>query len=176
MKQRKLTGLLQTGRHIRQVRTQRGIRLSELAHIVGYRNVNRGVQRLHLFESEGTITDELLQKVVQALSVSDEDLKRLIEQDRQDLHRQFEDWCSKSELPHLIIRLIPGVYQRRWVPDSVPVDQVEQYAATTAADEEKRVCLVLNRRESLWFDEEGRFRFRQTATPDASAHFPYMTV
>jgi len=176
MKQGELIGLLQTGRHIRKVRTQRGIRLSDMARLVGYGKINRGVQRLHRFETEGIITEELLDKVVQALGVSDEDLKRLIEQDREDLRLRFEEWCSKSEPPHLVIRLIPGVYQRVWVPDSVPADKLEQYAATTAAEEQKKTCLVLNRRESLWFDEEGRFRFRQTAHPDNPIHYPYMTV
>ena len=95
MRQRKLIGLVRVGRHIRQVRTQRGVRLSELARLVGYGNINRGVQRLHLFESEGIITEELLQKVIEALDIPAEDLKRLIEQDRVDLERRFEEWCSK---------------------------------------------------------------------------------
>ena len=176
MKPRKLFGLLHTGRHIKTVRTQRGIRLSELARLLGYGNINRGVQRLHVFESEGIITEELLAKVVQVLGIPDEDLKRLMERDRQDLHRRFEEWCSKSEPPHLIIRLIPGVYRRKWVPDSVPAERVEEYASATAAEEQKKTCLVLNRRESVWYDEEGRFRFRQTARPDNPIHFPYMTV
>jgi hypothetical protein len=100
----------------------------------------------------------------------------LIEQDRQDLRRRFEEWCSRSEPPHLIIRLIPGVYKRKWVPDSVPADRVEEYASATAAEEGKKTCLVLNRKESVWYDEEGRFRFRQMATPDDPIHYPYMTV
>ena len=95
MRQRKLIGLVRVGRHIRQVRTQRGVRLSELARLVGYGNINRGVERLHLFESEGIITEELLQKVIEALDIPAEDLKRLMEQDRVDLERRFEEWCSK---------------------------------------------------------------------------------
>jgi len=95
MRQRKLIGLLRVGMHIKEVRTQRGVRLSEMARLVGYGNINRGVQRLHLFESEGIITEELLQKVVEALDIPAEDLKRLIEQDRVDLERRFEEWCSK---------------------------------------------------------------------------------
>ena len=176
MKPWKLTGLLQVGKHIKTIRTQQGIRLSEMARLLGYGNINRGVQRLHIFESEGIITEELLKKIVEVLGVPDKDLKWLIEQDRIDLHCRFEEWCSKSEPPHLIIRLIPGVYKRKWVPDSVPPDRVEKYASATAAEERKKTCLVLNRRESLWFDEDGRFKFRQTATPDAPVHFPYMTV
>jgi transcriptional regulator with XRE-family HTH domain len=168
--------LLQTGRHIKTIRTQRGIRLSELARLLGYGNINRGVQRLHVFESEGIITEELLKKVVEVLGVPAEDLKRLIEKDRIDLHRRFEEWCRESEPPHLVIRLIPGVYKRKWVPDSVPAEQVEEYASTTAAEGGKKTCLVLNRRESVWFDEGGRLRFRQTARPDNPVHFPYMTV
>jgi hypothetical protein len=60
MSQPKLRGLLQIGKHIKAVRTQRGIRLSEMARLVGYGNVNRGVQRLDLFESKGIISEELL--------------------------------------------------------------------------------------------------------------------
>lgn len=176
MKPKKLIGLLQVGKHIKTLRCQRGIRLSELAHLAGYGNINRGVQRLHIFESEGIITEELLQKVVEVLGIPDRDLNRLIEQDRQDLHRRFEEWCRDSEPPHLVVRLIPGVYKRVWVPDSVPAEQVEQYASATAAEEQKRVCLVLNRRDSVWFDEEGRFRFHQRASADNPIHFPYMTV
>jgi len=176
MKPSKLTGLLQSGKHIRKLRTERGIRLSELAHLVGYGNINRGVQRLHLFESEGVITQELLDKVVKVLDVPDEDLKWLMERDRQDLRRRFEEWCAKSEPPHLIIKLIPGVYKRKWVPDSVPPDRLEQYATATAAEEGKKTCLVLNRRDSVWFDERGEIRFRRTATPDHPIHRPYMTI
>ncbi|MGO9120686.1 MAG: hypothetical protein ACLQPD_24115 [Desulfomonilaceae bacterium] len=175
MRQGKLIGLLQTGRHISKVRSQQGIRLSEMAHLAGYRNLNHGVRRLHVFESEGIITKELLDKIVEVLGLSDEDLKRLIEQDRQELRRRFEDWLSKLEPPHLIIRLIPGIYQRSRVPDAVPRDRVEEYASVIAAQEHKKTCLVLNRRESVWFDEYGRFKFRQKATPDNPLHHPYMT-
>jgi mRNA-degrading endonuclease HigB of HigAB toxin-antitoxin module len=46
VKRRKLIGLLQTGRRIRKVRTPQGIRLSKLARLVGYENINQGVNRL----------------------------------------------------------------------------------------------------------------------------------
>src|SRR5208283_5589522 len=106
----------------------------------------------------------LLDKVAEVLGVSDEDLKWLMEQDRIDLHRRFEEWCSKSESPHLVVRLIPGVYKRIKISGSVPADQLEHYAATTAAEKKMQTCLVLNRRDSVWFDEEGQLKFRQTAT------------
>jgi len=165
MRHEKFIGLFQTGRHIRKVRSQQGIRLSEMARLVGYGNVNREVQRLHVFESEGIISEELLEKVAETLAVPLEDLQRLVDLDRQDSQRRFEEWCSKSEPPHLVIRLIPGVYQRVWVPVSVPSDWLEQYAATTATEREKQTCLVMNRRESVWFDEDeglasGRQRHR----------------
>jgi len=95
MKEPKLRGLIQVGRHIIELRTQRGIRLSEMARLVGYGNINIGVRRLHRFESEGIITEKLLQKIVETLDMPAEDLKRLIEQYRVDLERRFEEWCSK---------------------------------------------------------------------------------
>lgn len=122
------------------------------------------MQRLHRFETEGIISEELLAKVAEALAIPVEDLERSKELDKMDLERRFEEWCGKSEPPHLIIRLIPGVYQRQWVPDSLHADQLEQYAAGTAAARKRPTCLVLNREESVWFDEEGNLRFRQKAT------------
>jgi hypothetical protein len=95
MKEPKLRGLLQISRHIIEHRSRQGIRLSEMARLVGYGNINTGVRRLHRFESEGIITEKLLQKIVEALDIPAEDLKRLIEQDRVDLEWRLEEWCSR---------------------------------------------------------------------------------
>ncbi|MFC1834126.1 hypothetical protein ACFL2Q_05255 [Thermodesulfobacteriota bacterium] len=98
------------------------------------------------------------------------------ELDRQETYRCFEEWISESDPPHLIIRLIPGVYRREWLPEVIPEDEVWRYADDRALQTQKRTCLVLNRMNSVWFNERGRFRFRRTATPDDPIHHPYMTI
>jgi hypothetical protein len=54
---------------------------------------------------------------------------------------------KKSEPPHLVIRLIPGVYQRKWIPNAVPADQLDEYAATTAAERKMKTCLCSHQSE-----------------------------
>ena len=55
---------------IHRTRRAKGLRLSELASMVGYQNTARGAARLDRFEKYGCIREDLLLRVAVALGIS----------------------------------------------------------------------------------------------------------
>ena len=134
----KLFGLNGLGRYIEEERVRKEIRLSELASLVGYRNISKGVNRSHRFESEGIVGEDLLARIAEVLEIPRSKIDELKELERQENYRRFDECVAQSDPPHLIIRLIPGVYRREWVPSSVPTVQLEHYAAAKALETQKQ--------------------------------------
>lgn len=67
----------------------------------------------------------------------------------------------------MVFRLIPAVYQRVQLPDdALEPEAAEAFAAEVARDRRMKVCLVLSRRVSVWYDTDGREYGRTEATPE----------
>ena len=63
------------------------------------------------------------------------------------------------------------------LPDEVrSVEEAERYASEFARERQMRVCLVLSRRVSVWFDEQGSFQFATEAVPGGEPNEPYMKI
>jgi hypothetical protein len=67
----------------------------------------------------------------------------------------------------MVVRILACVYERVELPDeALSPEAAEAFAADVARDRKFKVCLVLSRRVSVWFDATGKESERREATPD----------
>lgn len=162
--------------HFRKQRLARGLTLGKLAARVGYRNMSRGANRIHRFEQTGQIHRDLLGKIAVALGVENETVETLATEDRRRVLAEWGQWANEPIRPHLIVRLMSAVYVRCELPSGITtVEAAEEYAAHVARERGSRVCLVLSRKTSVWFSEDGSVTAVTEATP-GSPNTPMMLI
>jgi len=156
-----------------QRREATGISFGELARKCGYSNVSKGSNRIQKFEQSSKFEPTLLGKLAAALGITSAEIHRAVEQDR----AEWEAWASEPIEPHMIVRLVAAFYSRSAIPLELRGDRaaMEGFAGDYAATNRVRVCLVLSRRLSVWFERDGRC---SGATEDTfgKRNGPVMTV
>lgn len=140
-------------RYFRQRRESNCMGFGELARCCGYKNISKGANRIQHFEDRGRIAPLLLGKLSTILGITSAEIQHCIEQDR----AEWERLASQPIEPHLVARLMPGVYSRMSIPGEVGKDRgsLESFAAAIAAAKRRSVVLVLSRTLRVWFDEDG---------------------
>ena len=142
--------------HFRSVRKERDLSLSQVTRMLGYKNVTKGCNKIQKFEERGEIHAQLLQTLADALGIDAATIDALIEQDRQEFCRVWNEWADQPISPRLVVRLLPAVYKSEPLPGSITtLEQAEVFAAETARRWNKRACLTWSRRLSVWFDSKG---------------------
>lgn len=148
----------------------------QVAQMVGYRNINKGIRRLLIFEKTGIIRPELLAKVVDAIGMNREMVEVFAEDDRQDRLRVWEKWVNEAVPMRLVVRLMAAVYCQKTVPLEIRTpEEAEKWSCDWAGKHRKQVCLVLSRRWSIWIDACGSVTARTEAKPD-EPNEPFMQV
>ena len=153
--------------HFRKKRQALRLSIAQLARQAGYRNINKGVRRVQEFEMGGDAHEEFLGKLAVALDVDDATMSDLIEQDRQ----AHERWLDEPVKPSLVVRAMAAFYSSLGIPPDLELQQdvYEQYASSKAKELGLRVCLVWNRRLSIYYDRDGKEEGR-------SEEQPYMSI
>ena len=149
--------------HFRKKRQALRLSIAQLARQAGYRNINKGVRRVQEFEMGGDAHEEFLGKLAVALDVDDATMSDLIEQDRQ----AHERWLDEPVEPSLVARVMAAFYSSLSIPPDIASQQdaCEQYASAKAKELGLRVCLVWNRRLSVYFDRNGEVEGRHQEAP-----------
>ena len=106
----------QLAHHFRTVRKERDLSLSQLARLVGYQNVTKGCNKITKFEERGEIHADLLRKLADSLGIGAATIDALIDCDRREFERVWNEWADQPISPHIVIRLIPAVYRRSDLP------------------------------------------------------------
>ena len=162
--------------YFQQRRLQLGLRHGDVARLMGYRSIFGTANKIVTFEEKGDIRPDLFDKLKAALEIDDATVQRLIEDDRREFLERWNDWADKTIEPHLVFRAIPGVYFERPLPDGMRLaDEMEQYASEWAKDRHMKVWLVLSRRRTIFFDEDGGKKQVQEAVP-GHCNSPYMCL
>jgi transcriptional regulator with XRE-family HTH domain len=157
-------------------RTEKGVTLGQLARMVGYKNVSKGANKISRFEQQGTVTEELLVRLAEALDIDLPTVEALMEKDQEDHLQRWQEWVNEPVPMCLVVRYIPGVYGRQALPEDVKTqEEAESYACQFARQSGKKVCLALSRRHSVWIDETGKIYDRTEATPN-HPNAPYMSL
>jgi transcriptional regulator with XRE-family HTH domain len=153
--------------YFKEQRDKRGLSLGQLARLLGYRNVSKGATKISRFERQGYVTADLLLHLAEALGIDLPTAEDLLEQDRQDRLRAWEEWVSQPVPMRLSVRYMPAVYGTVALPEGVTTpERAEAFARAYAREHGLRVCLAVSRRLSVWVGKDGRVEARTEATPD----------
>jgi hypothetical protein len=94
-------------------------------------------------------------KLAAALEIDHGTVAALIQADRKLYLENWNRWADVPIRPSLILGHIGGFCWGEPIPEGLTREAAEQHASTVAKDMKRRVCLVLSRRLSIWFDPEG---------------------
>jgi hypothetical protein len=148
--------------HLRSQRLAPGISLGELARRIGYSNVAKGARRIETFENRGIAKPkDLPLRIAEALGVNDDELRQIAWLDYLAWHR----WLNEPVPMKLVVRMMPAIYCRECLPEEITPEQAEKFAARVAKERRRQVCLVVSRRLSVYFDQQGEVIARNEAPP-----------
>jgi transcriptional regulator with XRE-family HTH domain len=142
--------------YFRKKRTEMGLKLSEVALRLGYKNTDRslshGCNKLHKFETSGSIDIQLFKKLAAVLDIDGKTVNHLAYED-------YRAWFADMSQPVAAHMLRKNVYG---YPETIPVPErletaaeIEHYAADYARRCGWIVCLVLNNRIRMVFAKDG---------------------
>ncbi len=133
-------------RHFSSVRRNKGIRLGQLARMVGYRNVSKGANRIDRFEQWSRIHEDLLLKLAAALGIDHQTVARLIEEDRRRYLDDWEQWVNTPIRPSIILGHIGGFCWGEPIPEGLTKAAAEEYAASIAKQKKNPILLIVSRK------------------------------
>jgi hypothetical protein len=163
--------------HFKAQRLARNLSPGELARLVGYKNIAKGANKVVRFERQGIIRDDLLIKIAKALAIDWATVEELADQDRQEHIEQWNKWADEPVPMRLVIRWMAAVYSERHLPEEITTPEAaEDYACDLARFRHMQICLVLNRRQSVWIDTHGVVLRRTEATPFGGPNEPWMQL
>ena len=155
------------GTFFRQQRLQQGLTLGQLARLVGYKNIGKGANKITRFEATGVVKEDLLIALAEVLGIDLAQIEELMEQDRLERLRRWEEWINQPVQMQMIVRLTHTVYLSKPLPPGITIhSQAESFACEYAKKHRFRVCLVLSRRHSAWINAAGQVESRIEATLD----------
>ena len=159
--------------YFRKRRLEKGLRLGEVARTLGYRNVSKGARRVDTFETTGNIKEQLFKKLTAVLEIDQATVNGLLQKDLAD----WTEWANEPIRPYLVVRLMAAIYSPAELPDEVrSVEDAERYASAFARERKLHVCLVLSRRLSVYFGDDGSFRYASEAVPGGKPNQPYAEI
>ena len=161
------------GKFFRARRNEKGLSLRQLAALAGYKNLNRGTNRIQRFEDGGgRIAPDLFAKLTSILEVTPEEVRRSLDED----YQEWLSWANVPIRPYLVSRLMACVYQQVQLPDdALSTEAAKDYAARLARESKRMVWLVLSRRISIRFDATGKEDLPLEATPEMPC-VPYAII
>ena len=157
------------GRYVKKERLKKGLNSSELAHFMGYKNINRGMRRILSLEGEGEVHPEVLKKLIEALNLSQEKVDEQIKKDKEQRDKEFQEWVNTPIKKHLIIRWMAAMYGMLDIPEGIQSEEeVIKYACDKAKELKCMLWLVLSRKENIQINKEGEVLSRNEFTIDRS--------
>jgi transcriptional regulator with XRE-family HTH domain len=164
----------QLGALFKSVRTGQGRTLQSLAAAIGYANFNKGARRIERLEREGVESAEFVERLASALGIDREQVANLGERDNARRRAEFEEWVRMPQRHMELHRFLAGITLRAFLPEGLSEDEAIAHAKTVQKAEGLRMCLMLDRRRSLWFTSDGA-TYETEATPERP-DFPFTTL
>ena len=145
-----------TGQYLAEQRHARGLTPQQLAHLVGYRNVDKGGRRILALEREARTVGNLLDRVIEALELDRGYVQSLVADDRRAYAEAWEHWASEAITPELRFRPIAAVWCLTPIPKDLSKDDMIAYAKERATRTGWIHVLVVSRKEEVWCYPDGR--------------------
>ncbi len=112
-----------TGKYFKEQRLKQGLNTAELARLMGYKNVSKGMNRIIDLERENIIIPEVLKRIVEALNLDHDHVNNLIKKDRDEDKRKFEEWVNEPVEMYYIMRLMPTIYLSYDLPTNINTEE-----------------------------------------------------
>jgi transcriptional regulator with XRE-family HTH domain len=152
--------------HFRKTRLEKGLKLSQLARLAGYSNISKGSNRINSFERSGIVHTELCTKLADVLGIDRQTVDSLIDEDRRQFFEEWNAWANEPIHPYLVVRAMAAIYCPHNLPEEIhSVEEAEAYGILVARKWNKRCCLVLSRRISVWIAADGSIENVTEAVP-----------
>ncbi len=165
-----------TGKYLKEERLKQGLNTAELARLMGYKNVSKGMNRIIELERENIVIPEVLKRIVDALNLDLDHVHSLIRKDRDEDKRKFEEWANEPVEMYYIIRLMPTIYLSYDLPTNIKTEEeAVEFVAGIAKEKHNKCWVVLSRREKVYITEDGEIRGKIINEYD-DKHYPYVRV
>jgi len=163
-------------KHLRNLighhRQSKGFNFGELAKLCDL-NPKKWSNKICNFEREGILdSDEMVHKLISVLEIDPQLVRDAVQKDCQD----WETWVNQPVPMELILKIIPAVYKLIKIPDYIKdADEAIEFASGIAKEWGRDACLALNRKESIWFRDDGTMKFKSVSQPGIP-NIPYSSV
>lgn len=161
------------GDFFRSRRTQLGFTLQDLARRLGYRNADKGARRLERLERQGGAKMALVHEAAAALGIGRQEVEALRARDEEAKRADFEAWLLEPT-PRQLLGYAAGVTFELPLPEGLGEEEACSHAVAVQEGLRLRVCLVLDRRRSLWIATDGTRQI--VATSLDRPNYPFTTV
>ena len=161
------------GELIRDARQHRRLTPQGVARRLGYRNLNKGARRVERLERTGIEVPAFIEELAAAVGCDQGQVVDLTARDDVARRSAFEAWLNVPQ-PLALYRNAVGLAIGAPLPEGLTEEEAIAYAINLQRKEGLRMCLVLDRRRSIWIEEDGARHLTQT-TMDRS-NSPFNTV
>ena len=158
------------GTYICRQRERQGLSRGDVARAMGRKNVSKACRRLLDLETGQGCPQDFWNALRAVLDIDEAEVASAVQLDRE----AYERWLDEPVPMQLIIKWIPCVYGKVELPPEALEDPVraEAFACQTARKWERKVCLVISRREQVRVNERGQV----TGRSGEDTSVPYMQV
>ena len=140
------------GKLLEKRRKEKGLTKKELAIMLGYSNISKGIRRVDSIE-DGEVIEPVTTKIMEVFAVTQEERSEC-EQQQAAWLRNYIDSLPPLK-PYIIMRIIPAFYVRVEVPQYLSEEEMVKYAIEKASEHKKSLCLMYAREKRYWINENG---------------------
>ncbi len=146
---------------LRSYREKNQKRLSDLAVMIGYKNVNKGIRRLsHIEKNPSRYNAEdmkIVHKIMEVFNIPQRVFDVAIDEDARESVVRANNVFTYRGNPYVIIRFAPAFYLQYDIPKDLYSNYIlmEEYACRLAKDKHVYICLVLPNKYEIWIDKNG---------------------
>jgi hypothetical protein len=167
------------GELVAAARATRRLRFGALARLLlgpeaRAKQISRMAMRLVSIERDGRRDRRLVAEIIRVLDIDRHEATELLARERAEQLATWQRWTVEPVDPVLHVAALPGVWISRQLAGMSEVHAVG-VASHFAREKRLRVCLALDRRLSVWFDELGVEYARTEAMP-GDTMTPLMTI
>ena len=163
----------QLGELLRNTRLNQRLTPQDVARRLGYRNLNKGARRVERLERTGNEAHSFIETLAAVLACDQAHVADLKVRDDVARRSAFEA-CLNVPQPMQLYRKAAGLAIGAQIPDGLTEEEAVAYAIKLQRTEGLPMCLVLDRRRSLWIDKDGALRLTQAQMGHSNS--PYNTL
>src|ERR1035437_10266557 len=150
-------GFPRVGEMFRSCRSERRLRIVEVARLAGLRDTPKVLRNIDAMEREGQGFLDLIETLCAFYGIDLGAVREAWQLDEAD-RKRFR-WEAAGARPYLVVKIIPAVYMRKDVPEGLDRESAIKLAQATLKERGHVMAgtLVLGASEAIWFRENGTF-------------------